>query len=81
MNTLKKLFPLSFKVKSGVLSLLINILIQVIVAAIAGVLIGVIAGLGLPVISWLFSIVCGLVDLYCLVGIILGLLYFFDIIK
>lgn len=79
MNMLKKLFPLSFKVKRGVLNLLINLVIQAVVALLIGALIGILASV--PVIGVVFAILGSLVDVYLVAGIVIALLYFFDVIK
>ena len=49
METLKKIFPLSFKYTKDVPNLIIGILIQLVVGIIAGVLIGILAKV--PVVS------------------------------
>ena len=43
MDTLKKLFPLSFKAKKDLGALIVNILIYLVIGIIAGVLIGIVA--------------------------------------
>ena len=75
MELLKSIFPLSFKKKDGVISLLINILVQLIVGVIAGVCIALLSKF--PAIG----IVGGLIDLYVIVGIILSILHFAGILK
>lgn len=79
METLKKIFPYSFKAKNSVGALIVNILIQFIICAVAGVLIGICAKL--PLIGWIIGIVGGLVDVYLVVGIVLSILDYLKVLK
>lgn len=79
MDLLKKIFPFSFSEKKDVAALIINILIQLVVAIIAGVLIGVLAAI--PVVNIICGLVGGLVDLYCIAGIVLSCLDYFKVLK
>lgn len=79
MDTIKKIFPYSFKEKKTIGALLINVLIQLVIAAIFGILIGVLAKI--PVVNLITGIVGGLVDLYFVVGIILSILHYLNIVK
>ena len=79
METLKKLFPYSFKSKNDVGALIVNILIQFLICAVAGVLIGICAKL--PIIGWIIGIVGGLVDVYLVVGIVLSVLDYLKVLK
>lgn len=79
METLKKIFPYSFKAKNSVGALIVNILIQFIICAVAGVLIGICAHL--PLIGWIIGIVGGLVDVYLVVGIVLSILDYLKVLK
>ena len=79
METLKKLFPYSFKEKKDIGALIINILIQFVICAVAGVLIGVCAAL--PIIGWIIGILGGIVDVYLVVGIVLSVLDYLKVIK
>lgn len=72
MDTLKKLFPLSFKAKNGIGGLIVNILIHIAFDIVAGLIIGL-----LPILS----ILGGLVGLYFTVGIVLSILDYLKIIK
>ncbi len=72
MDTLKKLFPLSFKEKKSVGALIVNILIHILGDAVAGLIIGLI-----PIIS----ILGGLIGLYFTVGIVLSVLDYLKVIK
>ena len=45
METIKKIFPYSFKAKKDIAALIVNILIQLLIGIVAGVLIGVVSGI------------------------------------
>ena len=79
MDMVKKYFPYSFKEKAGVISLLLQVLIYFVVGAIATFAIGLLANI--PIIGFIFSLICGLVDLYVLVGVVLSVLHFLGIVK
>ena len=79
MDTLKKIFPLSWKYASDVSSLVIGIIIYIVAAVVAGILLGIV-GL-IPFIGWLIRIVGALVELYVFIGIVLQLLLFFKVIE
>ena len=80
MDTLKKVWPTAFNVKKkDVASLIIQILILLVIGIIAGVLIGVLAHL--PIIKWIVGIAGALIELYCIVGIVLCVLNFCDVLK
>ena len=86
METLKKIFPLSFKYTKDVASLIIGILVYLVVGIIAGAVIWV-AGLltGIPVLGALLAIVLrvigSLVDVYVIAGIVIQVLVFVKVIK
>ena len=88
MAFLKKFWPYSFTVeKKNVVSLVVNILVQLIAAVVAGLLIwvaGMITG-GIPVLGWIIGILLGavgtIIDLYCLIGIVVSVLNFCDVLK
>lgn len=79
METLKKLFPYSFKKKDGVGALVVNIIVQFLICAVAGILIGICAKL--PIIGWIIGILGGLVDVYLVVGIVLSILDYLKVLK
>lgn len=79
METLKKIFPLSFKYTKDVSNLIIGILIQLVVGIIAGVLIGILVKI--PVIGIIAGLVGGLIDLYVLAGIVIQILVFAKVLK
>ena len=72
MDTLKKLFPLSFKPKKDLGALIVNILLHILGDAVAGVIIAIIPILG---------ILGGLIGLYVTVGIVLSILDYLKILK
>lgn len=87
METLKKLFPLSFKRTDTVGNLIVGILIYLVVGILAGVLIavsGLVTG-WIPMVGAIVGIalklIGGLVDVYVLAGIIIQVLVFAKVIK
>lgn len=81
MDLLKKLWPTCFGVKKGdVGSLIIQLIIFLVICIVGGVIIGVLGSL-VSILWPLWSIIGGLFDLYGLVGIVLCVLKFFDVVK
>jgi len=86
MDTLKKIFPLSFGA-SDVAGLVIKIIIYIVVAAIGGIIIGLAAAVLalIPfiggILAWLVGSIGSLVGLYSLIGIVLTCLDYFKILK
>ena len=87
METLKKIFPLSWKYTADVANLIIGIIVYIVAAVIAGVLIALatlITG-WIPVVGglvgWALGVVGGLIGLYVLVGIMIQVLVFTKVIK
>ncbi len=72
MDTLKKLFPLSFKEKKGIGGLVVNILIHLLADIVAGIIIAI-----LPILG----ILGGLIGLYFTVGIVLSILDYLKVLK
>ena len=87
METLKQIFPLSFKRTDTVANLIIGILIYLVIGALAGALIALSTLLTgwIPVvggiIGWALGIVSSLIGLYVLAGIIIQILVFCKVIK
>lgn len=89
MDSLKKIWAFSFVTqKKNVSSLVINLIIWVVAAVIAGLMIGLAGWIGglLPeilsgLIGWVLRIIGTVVDLYCVIGIVLSILYYCDILK
>jgi len=80
MDFLKTLWPTPFKIKpKNVASFLVQLLIFVVVVALVGVLIGILKDI--PIIGWVFGIVGSLIGIYNIVGIVLCILVFADVLK
>jgi hypothetical protein len=72
MDTLKKLFPLAFNQKNGIVGLIINLIIHVFADAVAGLIIWL-----LPILGFLG----GLIGLYFTVSAVLSVLDYFKVLK
>ena len=88
MEILKKFWPYSFKVeKKNVSSLVVNLIVWVVGAFIAGVILWLATALTgwIPVVGALIGIIVGIigsaVELYSLIGIVLAILVFVDVLK
>jgi hypothetical protein len=79
MDLLKKIFPLSWKYADSGKNLAIGIIIYIVAGILAGAVIGILAKL--PIVGIIIGILGGVVDLYALVGIILEILVFANVIK
>ena len=80
MDQLKPFFPFSFRAQKGdVVSLIISIVIYLVIGAVGGLLIGLLSGI--PVIGILAVLAGALLDIYGLVGIVLAVLSFLEIVK
>ena len=80
MDLLRKFWPTPFKIKAkDVVSFVVQLIIFIVVCAVGGILIGLLAGI--PIVGIIFSILGGLLDLYGLIGIVLCVLVFLDIVK
>ena len=79
MDMLKKLFPLSFKYVDSVSNLVIGILVYLIAGFLIGALIRILAKI--PVLGLIFGIAGGLVDIYCLAGIVIQVLVYIKVLK
>lgn len=78
METLKKFFPLSTAC-TDTESLIKNLIIYVVAFVICTLIFSLLGKI--PLIGILFSIVGGLIGLYLLVGIVLALLLYFNVLK
>ncbi len=78
MDTLKKIFPLSFR-EPTTNNLVVTIIIYVVVSFVVGLVLGILGKI--PLIGWIFTIVSSLVGLYCFIGIVLVVLFFLKVIK
>lgn len=87
METLKKIFPLSFKRLDSVANLVIGILIYLVVGIVAGALIALstmlvewIPVLG-PIVGWALGVVSSVIGLYVLAGIVIQILAYCKVLK
>ena len=88
MDMLKKFWPDAFSVQKGnIASLVVKLIVWIVAAAIAGVLLGIIGlvVVWIPLLGWLVAtvlgIVGGLIELYSIIGIVLTILVFCDVLK
>lgn len=87
METLKKLFPLSFKYTKDVSNLVIGILIQVVAMVVVGLLVALATFITgwIPVvgtlIAWILGVISSLIGLYLLASIVIQILVFCGVIK
>lgn len=80
MDFIKKLWPTPFKIQKGnIVSLLIQGIIFLVICAVLGWLIGLLSAI--PIIGIVFGLVGSLMGVYSLVGLVLCVLKFFDIVK
>ena len=80
MDLLKTIWPTPFKIeRKNLSSFLIQLIIFIVVCAVVGVLIGVLSAV--PILGVIFWILGSLLELYSLVGIVLCVLVFLDVIK
>ena len=87
METLKKLFPFSFKKMESVADLIVGIIVYVVAAIIAGLVITVATFIGgwIPVVGAILGFVLGavgtLVEVYVIAGIVIKILVYTKVIK
>ena len=80
MDFLKSLWPTPFKIeRKNLTSFLVQLIIFIVVCAVVGVLIGILSAI--PILGIIFWIVGGLLEVYSVVGIVLCILVFLDVIK
>jgi uncharacterized membrane protein (DUF373 family) len=80
MDFLKTLWPTPFKIeRKNVASFVIQLIIFIVICAVVGVLIGVLSSI--PVVGVIFWIFGSLLEVYSIVGIVLCILVFLDVIK
>ncbi len=80
MDLLKTIWPVSFKTKhKDVTSLVVMLIVHLVAGLVAGLVISLVAWV--PVVGWLFSIVGSVLGLYVLVGIVLTVLDWLEILK
>ena len=79
MEFLKKCWPTPFKIRRGdVTSFVIQLIVFLVVCCVVGFLIGILAKL--PIIGIIFTIFGSLVELYSIIGVVLCVLRFLDIV-
>lgn len=87
METLKKIFPLSFKRTDTAGNLILGILLYLVVGIVAGALIGLATAIAgwIPVVGvilgWALGLIGSLIGLYVLAGIVIQILVFANVIK
>ncbi len=79
MDTLKKLFPISFKYTDSIANLIIGILIYVVGGAVAGAVVGFLSSI--PVLGFVFGIVGSVLGIYVTAGIVIQVLVYAKILK
>ena len=80
MDFLKTFWPTPFIIKEkDTTSFIVQLLILIIVCSVAGIVIGAFGGI--TVIGLIVKIVCGLIDLYGFIGIVLCILQFLGLLK
>lgn len=83
MDILKKIWPTPFKIqKKETNPFVVQLIIYVLIGAVVSIVLGVIGGVvGIAWLSAIFSIVSGLVDVYCTGAIVICILRFVGVIK
>ncbi|MBQ8331322.1 MAG: hypothetical protein IJX94_02325 [Clostridia bacterium] len=87
METLKKIFPLSFRRTDSVANLIVGILIYVLAGIVVGALIWLATAITgwLPlvggIIGWALGVVSTLIEVYIVAGIVIQILVFAKVIK
>lgn len=80
MDFLKKFWPTPFKIEKGnLVSFLVQLIIFLVLTTVFGWLISLLAGL--PVVGIVFGLLGSLLSLYTLVGAVLCVLVFLDVLK
>ena len=79
MEFLQKFWPTPFKIEKGnVASFLVQLIIFVLLTAVFVILIGVLAAI--PIVGIIFGIIGSLMGLYTLIGVVLCILRFVDVV-
>ena len=79
MDSLKKIFPLSFKYVGSAANLVIGILIYLLVGIVGGFVIGLTAII--PIVNIVCGLLGALLDLYVVAGIVIQLLVHCKVLK
>jgi len=79
MEFLQKLWPTPFKIEKGnVTSFVVQLIIFIVLTAVIAVLISLLAAI--PIVGIIFSIVGSLMGLYTLIGVVLCVLRFLEVV-
>ena len=78
MDTIRKLFPYSFKSETGK-DLLVTIIFYIIINVVVGFVLGLLDGI--PLVGFVFAVLGWLLGIYILVGIIIAVLNFMGVLK
>ena len=80
MDLLRSIWPTPFKIqRKNPVSFVIQLIAFVIICAVVGLLIGVLSAV--PIVGIIFWIIGSFMELYSIVGIVLCILVFLDVIK
>lgn len=79
MNSLKKIFPLSFKYVGSAANLVIGILVYLLVGIVGGLVIGLTAII--PIVNIVCGLLGALLDLYVVAGIVIQILVHCKVLK
>ncbi len=78
MRLLNLCFPISTISKGGNLtSLIISLAVYIVAAAVLHIVMGLFTWM--PLIGWIFRLIRGITDTYCLLGALLSVLHYFRI--
>ncbi len=87
MDTLKRFFPYSFKKRNTVSDLVVGIIVYAVASIIAGAIVFIAAYLAAwipvlgPILAWTIGFVGSVINLYCIGGIVLSILYYNNVLK
>ena len=80
MDFLKKFWPTPFKIKKGdLVSFLVQLIIFLVLTAVFGWVIGLLSAI--PIVGIVFGLISSLLGIYTLVGAVLCVLKFLDLVK
>lgn len=83
MEILKKIWPTPFKVQQkDTQPFVVQLIVYFLIGAVVSIVLGVVGGVvGIAWLSAIFSVVSGIVDLYCTAAIALCILRFVGVLK
>lgn len=80
MDILKKIFPLSYRFSGNIISLIIGIVIYlVVIGFLASLVFGILSGI--TILQGIIGAISSVLGLYCVAGVVIQLLVFFNILK